>query len=150
MATAKPTKAVYKKGGTITNKQKKMADIYLNEPVTKTEAFIRSHPATKAKRTSIHTMAKQQFRKSSVISYLETSSELFESVITGTARDWKDSETPRKREIALDAAKFGHDKIFGKAKQTTEVNVQSTNITIDLTGGKYGAPPKELLDQSTD
>lgn len=71
--------------------------------------------------------------------------DLFEDTIVGIAKRWKDSETPRKAEIALNAAMFGHDKVHGKA--TVKIDSQSTivRVNINLTGDG-DEPPAELLN----
>lgn len=75
--------------------------------------------------------------------------DVFESVISGTAKDWGKADAPRKREIALNAAMFGHDKVFGKATVKIQQEVSVVRIAIDLTGSKE-EPPKEFIESETD
>lgn len=69
-------------------------------------------------------------RRPRIQTKLAEHNELFEAAIVGTVRDWKDSETPRKREIALDAAKFGYEANNGKA--TVKVDTKSTVVLVSI------------------
>lgn len=88
----------------------------------------------------------QLMQKPEIIMALGEHSELFESAIVQTVKDWKDSDKPRKREIALNAAMFGHDKVHGKATTRIESHSSVVKISINLTGDNDDSPPAELLD----
>ena len=77
-----------------------------------------------------------------VLAALDKYSELFESAIAGVVADWKDSDIPRKREIALNAAMFGYDHIHGKATQRVDSVNTTVNISIDLSN----SPAKEAVE----
>lgn len=87
-------------------------------------------------------------RNPQIIMALGEHSELFESVIVGTARDWKDAKKPRQREIALNAAMYGHDKIHGKATTRIEQQTSIVKVVINLTGDGDETPPAALLDSA--
>lgn len=94
---------------------------------------------------SARAVASENLTKPNIIMALEEHANLFESVIVGTVRDWGNAEGTRKREIALDAAKFGHDKIFGKATVKIQQSTSVVQIAINLTGDGE-QPPASLLD----
>lgn len=90
-------------------------------------------------------MANKLLKEPAVKMELAKHADLFESVIADTARDWHHSRKPRQREIALNAAMFGHDKIFGKATVKVEQQVSVVRIAINLTGDNE-APPAEFIE----
>lgn len=51
---------------------------------------------------------------------------------------------------ALDASKFVYEQIHGKATQRTEVIGKFVTVTYDLSGGKAGEVPQDILDQLAD
>lgn len=51
---------------------------------------------------------------------------------------------------ALEASKFVYEQIHGKATQRTEVVGKFVTVVYDLSGGKAGAVPQEVLDQLKD
>jgi len=57
---------------------------------------------------------------------------LAETTLVGAMQDWGRSSKPRERELALDAAKYIHDKIEGKATQKIETQSQVVNFSINL------------------
>jgi hypothetical protein len=89
-------------------------------------------------------IATENLRKPAIVSALVNYNELIESAIIGTVADWKDSDKPRQREIAMDAAKFVHDKIHGKAKQQIQVAQTTVSIMLNLTGDGE-QPPEDML-----
>lgn len=130
-------------GKRLTRKQAAFVQQIIDNPKrSATEAASKVYDV--ATRRSAEVIASENLRKPEIIMALGEHSALFESAIVGTVRDWQDSPTPRKREIALDAAKFGHDKIFGKATVKVEQQTQIVQIAINLTGDGE-EPPKELL-----
>jgi phage terminase small subunit len=91
-------------------------------------------------------MGSELMNKPEVIMALGQHAELFESAIVRTVNDWQDSDKPRKREIALTAAMFGHDKVFGKATTRIEQQTSIVKININLTGDGDNSPPPEMLE----
>lgn len=73
-------------------------------------------------------------RNKNVVAALEDYTNLFKTAIVKTVDDWYDSDTPRQREIALDAAKFGYEAIHGKATVKVETKSTIVGINIDLSG----------------
>ena len=118
-----------------TRKQKEFARIIATEPKTsQTEAYIRAYNTEGYNsRGAITEEAKKTLRNPSVQMELSKYSDLAEQKIVNTIREWGDHEKPRQREIAMDMAKFVHDKVHGKAKQRHEVQSTSVNINLDLT-----------------
>lgn len=57
---------------------------------------------------------------------------LAEQTLVDAMSDWGRSDKPREREIAIDAAKFVHDKIEGKATQKVETKSQVVSFSINL------------------
>lgn len=78
-------------------------------------------------------MGSQLLSRPHIQSALSNYVELTESAMTNTVRDWKDSDTPRKREIAMQNAQYIHDKIFGRSTQKIEQTTTGITLTIDLT-----------------
>jgi hypothetical protein len=76
-------------------------------------------------------IASENLRKPEIIMALGQHSDLFESVIEGTARDWGQSEKPREREIALDAAKYG-TLIKFTVRLSKSLRLLSTGITLNI------------------
>ena len=47
--------------------------------------------------------------------------------------DWKKEENSRKREIAMEQARFIHDKIHGKSTQRVVTHSTTVNLNLKLT-----------------
>lgn len=124
----------------LTRKQQAFIDYWLGHPkASGTEAAL----ATYGTKNSVvaASIAYENLRKPQILAELRSFGELAEGVIVGTIRDWGRSNAPRKREIALNAAKYAHDKIHGKA--TVKLDQQSqqiVKIAINLTGDGEQAP----------
>jgi len=128
----------------LTRKQQAFIDYYLDHPkASGTEAALATYntndPVVAA------SIAYENFRKPQIIASLVSYAELFESVIVGVVRDWGQSESPRKRELAVRNAQWMLDKIYGRATVKTEPQTSMTRISIDLTGSN-SEPPQEFLD----
>lgn len=117
-----------------------MADIYLKEPVTKTEAYKRTHPS-KANPDSLNTLAAREFRKGTVLSYLAKYSDMAEQGITEIAqysKEYGKNEHYAKGQgsayagVALKAYSDILDRVHGKAKQSLEIDSRHIDIIIDL------------------
>lgn len=129
-----------------------MADAYLAEPISKSEAYVRAfnvRPGTQLK--SVRESASRAFKKPQVLAYLAKYSDKAERDLVEVTEYAKNYGSQGGRDGASYAAVASSnlnsilDRIHGKARQTTDINIQSTNITIDLSGGEYGAPPQEML-----
>lgn len=129
---SKPTSSVFDPN--LTRKELEVIKTYVNNPkLSKTDAYKAVFNSSTSKQSSLHSQASQLFRKPTVQSSLANYTALIEETLIGTVEDWGRHEKPRQREIAIDTAKFVHDKIHGRATQRIEQ--QSTGITfkIDLT-----------------
>lgn len=117
----------------LTGKQRAFIKHLLDNPkATASQAYMAAYD-THGKPETIHVEASRTLSKPQVQAALDNNVELFESVITGTAKDWGDSDNTRQRELALQASYYGHDKVKGKAKQVTESVSTSVNLNLDLT-----------------
>lgn len=85
-------------------------------------------------RNTARSIATENLSKPAIQAELMKHSELFESAIVETVRDWKNEDNSRKREIATNLATWGHDKIYGRAKQQIEMKSTRVMINLDLTG----------------
>ena len=92
---------------------------------------------------SAASMASYLVKNKDVMAALTEYDNLFKSAIVKTVDDWQDHDSPRQREIALDAAKFGYEAIHGKATVKVESKSTVVNISIDLA-------PEETKDQPLD
>lgn len=81
---------------------------------------------------SARNIAHNNLKNPRIISKLQDFNELVESALINTVRDWGEDDTPRKREIALDSAKYIHDKVHGKATQRIEQKSEVVRIAIDM------------------
>lgn len=133
-----------------TGKRKAFVKERLDNPTEPVSTSVRKAGYNPKDIYSASAIGHKLMKEPQIIMALGKHNELFESAIVGTVRDWQNSETPRKREIALNAAMFGHDKVHGKA--TVKLEQQSTivRININLTGDGDDAPPPELLDDPLD
>ncbi len=119
----------------LTNKQREFVkELMTNPKATKTSAYKKAYNvAPKTKDITIHPEASRTARLPQVMSALANYTELVEGAITKTVSDWKDEDSPRKREIAMQNAQYIHDKIHGKATQKIEQTTTGVTLTIDLT-----------------
>lgn len=58
--------------------------------------------------------------------------DLAEQTLVDVMSDWGRSVKPRERELALDAAKYVHDKLEGKATQRVETKSEVISFSINL------------------
>jgi len=85
-----------------------------------------------AKTSSV--IAAENLAKPSIVTELSKYNNLIENTLINTINDYKESEKLGQRTLAVDTAKYVHDKIHGRAKQQLDVNTTSVSINIDLTG----------------
>lgn len=137
MKTYKPRK--------LTTKQKLFIKEKLDNPKqSDTQAAIKAYstPDKQISPASAQVIAFENLRKPAITSKLEDANELVESALIGTVKDWGDHDKPRQREIALDSAKYIHDKVHGRATQSIETKSTQVVVNIDLT--KPDNPPEPL------
>jgi hypothetical protein len=78
------------------------------------------------------TIARANLENPRIISRLHEWSELTETTLGGTVREWGASGNTRQREIAQNAAMYIHDKVHGKATQRVESTSTAVVISIDM------------------
>ena len=120
----------------LTGKQKAFVKELIDNPKQNaTQAAMKAYstPEKPIKHESARQLAYENLKKPQIISKLQNYTDLVESALVGTVEDWSKEDAPRKREIALDAAKFIHDKVHGRATQKVEMQSQQVVITIDMT-----------------
>lgn len=78
-------------------------------------------------------IAVENLQKPAIQTELAKYTKQIEDTLYRAVVDWGDSDTPRKREIALDSAKFIHDKVHGKATQRVETKSEQVSININMT-----------------
>ena len=128
----------------LTRKQKELVRVYTSDPkITKTDAYKQVYNSSTTNKQSLYHQASAVFRKPQVQSQLAKYTELVESTLIGTVEDWGRHEKPRQREIAIDTAKFVHDKIHGRATQRIEQQTTGITFKIDLTAGDDTEPISE-------
>lgn len=114
-------------------KEKAFVQEIINNPkISNADAVIRAGYDVKKKSTA-SVMGNELLKKPEIVSALQDYVELTESAITKTVQDWKDSDRPREREIAMQNAQYIHDKVFGKATQKVESMNVSLHFGMDLT-----------------
>lgn len=148
--TVDPHKPFDKPLPKLTRKQQAFVDYLVNNPKDSgTKAALNAYNVNTE--ASAAQVAYENLRKPEIVSQLGNSLELVETALIDTVRDWKRSEKPRQREIAMDSAKFIHDKVVGRAKQQIEMTASHVSIVMDLTGGQYGkgAQSSPLFDART-
>jgi len=120
----------------LTGKQKAFIKELIDNPKqSATQAAIKAYgsPDKPVSPGTAAIIAHENLKKPQIISKLQNYTDLVESALVNTVSDWASEDAPRKREIALDAAKFIHDKVHGRATQKVEMQSQQVVITIDMT-----------------
>lgn len=117
----------------LTTKQKAFADALINnKKMSATQAVKSAYNTTTD--LAARSIASENLTKPNIISYLADHSDLTEQVITNTIKEYQLSDDIKQRSLAVDSAKWVHDKIHGKAKQQIDVRSQAITLNIDLTG----------------
>ena len=123
-----------------------------NKPLTrKQSAFVKhliEHPKDSATQAVIKTygsknppntttasaIAYENLRKPQIVTELAKYNNLVENTLINTINDYSTSDKLGQRTLAVDTAKYIHDKIHGKATQKIEQQSTKLVINIDLTG----------------
>jgi len=92
-------------------------------------------------------IASENLTKPNIRTELAKYSDRVEQVLFNTIDQWGEHDKPRQREIAIDTAKFVHDKIHGRATQRIEQSTQGVTLNIDLTSTLN--PDEEPTDTTT-
>lgn len=119
----------------LSKKNKEMVRLYATNPdMSKTEAYKLTHEvAPTTKLTSVYQQAAHTFKNPLVKTELDKYNDMIENTLVNTVQDWGTEENASKRGIAIDTAKYIHDKIHGKATQRVEQHTTGVTLTIDLT-----------------
>lgn len=138
----------------MTRKQAAFVHQLVSDPkLSATEAAARTYgkPGKEMTRHTAESIASENLRKPEIMLELAKHSNTAENVILEVmtrSKEMMNTDSARAVDWATNARQTADsllDRVHGKATQRTEVNVQSTNITIDLTGGEFGAPPPEMM-----
>ena len=123
----------------LTYKQKAFIKEVIDNPKQSlTQAAIKAYSREGKQVTygSARQIAHDNMTKPNIVSKLSQYSDLVEDAILNTVDDWKRSDKVSERALAMDSAKFVHDKIHGKATQRVEVQSQQVSININMTQGQ--------------
>lgn len=116
----------------LTRKQAAFVKHLIDNPKdSATEAAAQTYNV-RSKRHTAETIASENLRKPEIVSELAKHNNMIESALINTVAEWKEHEKPRQREIAMDNAKYIHDKIHGKATQKTENVTTTVNLSLSL------------------
>ncbi len=131
----------------LTTKQKIFVKHIIDNPKqSATKAALAAYNITEAGSTA-RTIAAQNLAKPSIVSALAAHNQLIENTLINTVNDYKESEKIPERSLAVDTAKYIHDKIHGKATQRVEQTTTGVTLTIDLTSALTGVEPEQLTDK---
>lgn len=121
----------------LTRKQQAFVNELVNNPkISATEAAERSYNTLN--RGVANAIAGENLLKPAIISHLESYSTLTENVLIDTINRYKDSDKLEEVKESTLNARWVHDKIHGKAKQSMDINSSSISLTIDLTSALSG------------
>lgn len=79
------------------------------------------------------TVAAENLAKPNIVSALAAHNEIVENTLINTVNDYSKSDKLGQRSLAVDTAKYIHDKIHGRATQRVEQHSTGVTLTIDLT-----------------
>lgn len=117
----------------LTRKQQNFVQVMIDNPnLSGTEVAQQVYNTITRKSAAV--IASQNLRNNEIRSSLGLVNDIVEGTLAGTVKDWGQSDKPREREIAIDAAKFIHDKIHGRAKQSISTESKHVVVSIDLSG----------------
>lgn len=115
----------------LTRKQQAFVNHLIENPkASATEAVRQSYKPTTE--NAARAIASENLTKPNIVMALSKANSRVEQVLMNTVDQWGDHEKPRQREIAIDTAKYIHDKIHGKAKQQLDIQSTSVKINIDM------------------
>lgn len=115
----------------LTRKQEAFVQELLSDKkISATEAVRRTYNATT--NHSAEVIAHENLRKPEIVSRLGQASDLVESALVNTVKEWSTSDKVNERSLAMDSAKFIHDKVHGKATQKIEQTSSVVRISINM------------------
>lgn len=136
MATKTPTKPQKDKPTKLTRKQEAFVRHLVENPKdSATDAALATYgsPGKELAYATAGAIAYENLNKPQIISELSKYNNLVENTIINTINDLNTSDKTADRALALDAAKYVHDKLHGKAVQKVDVQSTKLSISIDLT-----------------
>jgi hypothetical protein len=133
----------------LTRKQEAFVKHLVNNPKSSaTEAAAQSYNLNNRKVASV--VAAENLRKPNIITELSKYNNLVENTLVNTVQDWGQHDKPRQREIAIDTAKYIHDKIHGKSTQRSESVSTVVTLNLELTEVAQGSERAQTTDKATD
>lgn len=130
----------------LTRKQKIFVDYVLDHPKESyTQAAVVAYGASN--RGVASSIAAENLTKPAIKMALGKANDLVESTLTTVVEEWGSSTDVQERSLAINTARYIHDKIHGKATQRTEVTSNVVSISLDLTGGDAGNVPAHIQAQ---
>lgn len=113
----------------LTRKQEAFVKELIENPKqSATQAVMKTYNVNNAKTASV--VATENLAKPSIQSHLHNASDMVERVLEKTVEDWGNEENTQKRALAIDTAKYIHDKVHGKATQ--KVVTENSSVVINL------------------
>ena len=120
----------------LTRKQEAFVKHIVNNPKdSATTAAMQTYGNDKdISRNTARSIATENMAKPAIRTELAKYNNMIENTLINTIEEWGSHERPRQREIAIDSAKYVHDKIHGKATQRSEVQATVVSLNLDLSG----------------
>lgn len=132
----RPDVAERNKNRPLTYKQKEFIKEVLDNPkrsLTKSAQIAYSRGDKEIKPTVAAQIAYENMNNPKIVSKLAQYSDMVESALLGTVQEWSASDKVSERALAMDSAKFIHDKVHGRATQRVETRSEAVTISIDMT-----------------
>jgi len=123
----------------LTPKQKAFVQELIDNPKqSATQAVLKTYgkPDKPISYQTARSVASENLTKPNIITKLAQYNDMVESTLLATVQDWGADDTPRKREIAQNAAMYIHDKVHGKATQKVETRSEQVSININMTASQ--------------
>jgi len=128
----------------LTRKQRAFVEYILAHPEeSNTKAALAAYPNVTY--GTARQIAVDNMTKPSIVMALGEANDIVESTLTSVIKDWGASQDVQERSLAINTARYVHDKIHGKATQRTEVTSNVVSISLDLTSGSAGDVPQDVL-----
>lgn len=120
----------------LTRKQEAFVREIVNNPkISATQAAVETYgkPGQTISRGTAEQIAFDNLRNPRIVSELSKYNNLVENTLINTIQEYSISDKLGERTLAVDTAKYVHDKINGKATQRLETASTSVQISINLT-----------------
>lgn len=131
--------------------EKKFALVYA-QTGNRAEAIRQSFPLLMGRSSNnyMRVKAHRLLMKDNVLTEVQRQAERLQQIGGKSVQVLEDILDFGQEHNALEAAKFTYEQIHGKATQRTEVTGKFVTVVYDLSGGKAGVVPQEVLDQLND